>query len=200
MTIMKRSRALLTAALLLSAAACDQTPRPQSQFGSYPEHPKQLQLQDGQQFAIYCVKYWHFADGGPPALQLEYDPHLPVTDTARLRLQLAEIWPAFGPYVEAAHSGKRSSPPRISASCAQAPPGRRRSAASALPRNAIRPGSGASRLTGRRSHRWKHAVRSGSVKRPASRCCGRKLRGLPRRTRRPTPDAVVARRLEHRRA
>jgi hypothetical protein len=103
MPAMKRFCPLLAASLLLSAAACDQTARPLSQFGAYPEHPKQLRLRDGRQFAVYRVKYWHFYDGSPPALQLEYDPRLPVTDTGALRRQLAEIWPAFGPYVEAAH-------------------------------------------------------------------------------------------------
>jgi hypothetical protein len=41
-----------------------------------------------------------FKSGEPPALQLEYQSELPITDTAALWKEVREIWPAFARYLE----------------------------------------------------------------------------------------------------
>ena len=48
------------------------------------------------------VKHWTFADGSPPALQLEYEPPIDVADSAAVRRFARAVWPVFAPYAAAA--------------------------------------------------------------------------------------------------
>lgn len=73
-----------------------------SQFGAYPRQPGYLQTAAGERFPVYRLKYWRFDDGGPPALQLEYEPPVSVADTAALRRYARVVWPALRPYLDAA--------------------------------------------------------------------------------------------------
>jgi hypothetical protein len=86
---------------LIALAACQPAPH-RSQSGEYHASNKMLTLANGDTFTVYRVKYWVFSDGEPPALQLEYAPHGPVSDTAALRKSARAIWPAFEPYLRAA--------------------------------------------------------------------------------------------------
>ena len=92
-------RTVLLAALI---SACSPAV-PQGQYGAYVRgHEKHLQLSSGQPLVIYRVKYWTFSSGEPPAIQFEYETLDPLADTAALRRRALELWPAFGPYAEAA--------------------------------------------------------------------------------------------------
>ncbi len=89
-------------ALALAVAACGGEGQLVGQFGPYYRQTKQLRLPSGETLIVYRVKHWTFANGQPPALQLEYEAPFPVSDTARLRALTRRIWPAFAPYVEGA--------------------------------------------------------------------------------------------------
>ncbi len=75
---------------------------PVGQFGPYHWNNKQMRLLEGDTLTVYRVKYWVF-NGADPALQLEYESPLPVTDTLGVKHLLGRIWPAFAPYVEHLH-------------------------------------------------------------------------------------------------
>jgi hypothetical protein len=60
-----------------------------------------LLLAPTEEVTVYRVKYWSFADGTPPALQLEYEPPFSVDDTVAARREAVHLWPAFAPYLEA---------------------------------------------------------------------------------------------------
>jgi hypothetical protein len=88
------------------AACFDGTPAPPAgQFGPYAAQNKLMYLANGDTLTVYRVKYWHFNDGSPPALQLEYASPLPVSDTAGLARIAMQIWPGFLPMVTSAHLG-----------------------------------------------------------------------------------------------
>jgi len=90
---------LLGAALIIGC----EPPPPQSQFGEYHPPFKHLRFATGDSVTVYRVKYWTFSDGEPPALQLEYEPLVPVSDTAALRDFARQVWPLFEPYVDSLH-------------------------------------------------------------------------------------------------
>jgi hypothetical protein len=90
---------LLVAALILGC----EPPAPQSQFGEYRPPFKHLRFGSGDSVTVYRVKYWTFSSGESPALQLEYEPPVPVSDTAALRSFAREVWPLFEPYVDSLH-------------------------------------------------------------------------------------------------
>lgn len=93
--------ALAAAAVVAVAAACGEPPSVRGPFGAYAAQNQRLQLADGDTFTVYRVKHWTFADGSPPALQLEYASHVPMDDTLRLRREARRIWPSFAAYVDA---------------------------------------------------------------------------------------------------
>jgi hypothetical protein len=75
---------------------------PAGQFGPYAPQNKLMYLANGDTLTVYRVKYWHFNDGSPPALQLEYASPIPVSDTAGLARIAMQIWPGFLPLVASA--------------------------------------------------------------------------------------------------
>lgn len=91
----------LLVAVFLAAAGCDRAV-PASQFGAYREPTQSLRLAGGDVLPVYRVKHWTFADGAPPALQLEYEAPFDVADSAAARRFARAVWPVFAPYVEAA--------------------------------------------------------------------------------------------------
>lgn len=97
-----RSRALrqlLGAALILGC----EPPAHHSQFGDYRPPFKHLRFDNGDSVTVYRVKYWTFSDGESPALQLEYEPPVALSDTAALRDFARQVWPLFEPYVDSLH-------------------------------------------------------------------------------------------------
>ncbi len=97
-----RRRNVVLLACLVGVLGCGRS-QPQGHFGAYRRTDnKILRLASGDTFTVYRVKYWLLRDGSPPALQLEYAPPFPVSDTARLHALTYRLWPAFAPYVRAA--------------------------------------------------------------------------------------------------
>ena len=90
---------LLGAALMLGC----EPPAPPSQFGDYRPPYKHLRFSSGDSVTVYRVKYWTFSNGDSPALQLEYEPPVPMSDTAVLRDVARQVWPFFEPYVDSLH-------------------------------------------------------------------------------------------------
>lgn len=90
---------LLGAALILGC----EPPAPRSQFGDYRPPFKHLRFASGDSVPVYRVKYWTFSDGEAPALQLEYEPPVALSDTAALRDFARKLWPLFEPYVDSLH-------------------------------------------------------------------------------------------------
>lgn len=88
----------LGAAALVAMVACGRS-EPVSQFGAYHEPTGSLRLPDGRTMPVYRVKPWTFADGSPPALQLEYEPPVDVADSTAARRVARAVWPVFAPYV-----------------------------------------------------------------------------------------------------
>jgi hypothetical protein len=74
---------------------------PEGQYGSYDRRPGHLILESGDTLTVYRVKYWTFASGDPPALQLEYEAPFSVSDTLAVHQEVRLLWPDFAPYVEA---------------------------------------------------------------------------------------------------
>lgn len=72
------------------------------QFGPYPDEPALLHLARGAVYPVYRIKYWTFENGQAPALQLEYDPLRPVSDSGLVKYYDVAVWPAFAPYVDSA--------------------------------------------------------------------------------------------------
>jgi hypothetical protein len=71
------------------------------QFGAYHAQNSVLRLSTGQQLTVYRVKTWTFSDGGVPALQLEYESPVSVSDTAAVRRNGRLLWPTFARYLGA---------------------------------------------------------------------------------------------------
>src|SRR5690349_20814671 len=71
------------------------------QFGAYPSQPAVLRTPAGQEIPVYRIKYWRF-DKGAPALQLEYESPVPLSDTAAVRAVAHSVWPVFVAYVDSA--------------------------------------------------------------------------------------------------
>ena len=98
---MKRLVALLLA--LLSSGCvplmCGRTV-PAGQFGAYQPPFLRAQLPDGDTLTVYRVKFWTFADGSPPSLQIEYEAPFPIADTGAALRMGRRLWPAIAPYAE----------------------------------------------------------------------------------------------------
>jgi hypothetical protein len=91
----------LLVAVVLAAAGCERAV-PVSQFGACREPTQSLRLAGGDELPVYRVKHWTFANGSPPALQLEYEAPFDVADSAAARRFARALWPVFAPYAEAA--------------------------------------------------------------------------------------------------
>ena len=88
--------------VLILATAC-MPAAPQGQFGPYiPGHEKHLILEDNHSLTIYRIKYWTFASGEPPAVQVEYEALDSLDNIEALRHRAVKLWPAFAPYIETA--------------------------------------------------------------------------------------------------
>lgn len=86
-----------------AALACgDSTPSPVhvGQFGAYKDPYKQLRLSSGETLTVYRVKVWTFTDGSAPALQIEYESPVPVSDTVAVRQWALQIWPVLVSYLD----------------------------------------------------------------------------------------------------
>jgi hypothetical protein len=82
----------LQLALIVLAAAmsgCQQTAQPQ----------RVVTLPSGKQVRVLGVVQWKFSQG-PPALMLQYQTDLKVSDVAALKREVEEIWPDFRKDVE----------------------------------------------------------------------------------------------------
>jgi len=90
---------------LLGMITCT-PPEPVGQFGPYHRSNKYLRLGSGDSIPVYRVKLWQFADGSPPALQVEYECPALVADTEAVIRFARRVWPLFRPYVDSARVGE----------------------------------------------------------------------------------------------
>lgn len=70
-------------------------------YGVYYAKHKRLVTCSRKAYDVYRVKTWHFGDGSPSALQLEYRAPFSVEDSVSAREQARAIWPVFGRYAVA---------------------------------------------------------------------------------------------------
>jgi hypothetical protein len=92
---------LLAACAPLVPFSCG-SPPDTSQFGAYSGPFKLIRLPSGDSFTVYRVKYWTFTDQSNPALQLEYQTQVSITDTVAVKLEQRRLWPVFRSYVDRA--------------------------------------------------------------------------------------------------
>jgi hypothetical protein len=58
-----------------------------------------IRLPSGKQFKVLKIVNMHFS-AGPPALMLQYQTDIPITDVASLQREADEVWEVFRPEVE----------------------------------------------------------------------------------------------------
>jgi hypothetical protein len=92
---------LLSACAPLAPLSCG-SPPDVSQFGAYEGPFKFIRLPSGDSLTVYRVKYWTFTDGSAPALQLEYQTRVSITDTVAVKSEQRRLWPVFKTYVDRA--------------------------------------------------------------------------------------------------
>jgi len=85
--------------VVVSIGAC-QASVPIGKYGPYNDTNMHV-IVGAETLTVYRIKGWAFADGSPPALQLEYASPVDISDHEALRQKAVQIWPAFAPYVEA---------------------------------------------------------------------------------------------------
>jgi hypothetical protein len=97
------SRIRVAALAVLSGCAplsCGSSPPDVGQFGAYAGPFKLIRLPSGDTLTVYRVKAWAFADGAPPALQLEYQTRVSIADTLAVKAEQRRLWPVFRAYVD----------------------------------------------------------------------------------------------------
>jgi hypothetical protein len=70
------------------------------QFGTYAGPFKLIRLPSGDTLTVYRVKYWTFTDSSAPALQLEYQTQVVISDVEAVRAEQRKLWPVFESYVD----------------------------------------------------------------------------------------------------
>jgi hypothetical protein len=102
---MRRYRGLVVLAMLwgcvpFAPMSCG-APPDVSQFGDYAGPFKRIRLPDGDTLTVYRIKYWKFDSGDAPALQIEYQTQVDISDTIAVKAEARRIWPVFRPYIDA---------------------------------------------------------------------------------------------------
>ena len=99
------TRLRLSLLLMLSGCypmSCGSPSPDTGQFGAYAGPFKLIRLAGGDTLTVYRVKYWTFQDGSAPALQLEYQTRVAITDTIAVKAEQGRLWPVFRAYVDRA--------------------------------------------------------------------------------------------------